>query len=369
VAPAAGSFHGRAILHGMETLRFGYFWPHSLEKLTTGAGGIPENLTKSWLAKIQVAPMMLAFVLRSLYAARGADIIYANWLGAGLVGAILKTLTGKPLVVSFRGDDGYLARDRFLWRILTKWVTKKADMVAPVSVELAKIMCDLGTPPDKCHVPLFGVDTDMFHPSATRAKESRGLRLIFVGALVPKKGLQVLLEALAHPAFSKVYLTVVGDGYYAPELKTICEQMGLKDRTEWTGLLPQSEVAQLMGASHALCLPSFTEGSPNVIKEAMATGIPVVASRVGGIPETVCEGETALLFQPGNVDELRKCLLHFVTNPDMIVKMGNAGRDLLMREQMSWDSTAAEFDKIFHRVVEKKQGQPSGRKSGGRSLL
>jgi len=90
-----------------------------------------------------------------------------------------------------------------------------------------------------------------------------------------------------------------------------------------------------------------------------------VASRVGGIPETVCEGETALLFQPGNVDELRKCLLHFVTNPDMIAKMGNAGRNLLMREEMSWDSTAAEFDMIFHRVLGKMPGPFSNYKRTG----
>lgn len=359
VAPAAGSFHGRAFLNGIEMLRFGYCWPRSLEKLTTGAGGIPENVTKSWLARIQVAPMMFAFVLRSLSAARGADIIYANWLGAGLVGAVLKMLMGKPLVVSFRGDDGYLARDRFLWRILTKWVIRRADMVAPVSAELARIVRDLGAPPEKCHLPVFGVDTDMFHPSADPAEHPLELRLIFVGALVPKKGLQVLLEALAHPSFSQVRLTVVGDGYYAHELKSICRQMGLEGRTDWTGLVPHSEVASLMRVSHVLCLPSFTEGSPNVIKEAMATGIPVVASRVGGIPETVREGETALLFQPGDVEELRKCLLHFVTNPDMIEKMGMAGRELLIREQMSWDSTAAEFDMIFHRVLGRKPGPHS----------
>jgi glycosyltransferase involved in cell wall biosynthesis len=302
--------------------------------------------------------MMLAFVLRSVSAARGVDIIYANWLGAGLVGALLKTITGKPLVVSFRGDDGYLARDRLLWRVLTKWVIRRADMVAPVSAELEKIMYDLGTPVEKCHLPRFGVDTEMFHPSADPVRKPDELRLIFVGALVPKKGLQVLLEALAHPEFSRVHLTVVGDGYYAPELKSICAQIGFRDRTEWTGMLPHDEVAQLMRASHVLCLPSFTEGSPNVIKEAMATGIPVVASRVGGIPETVREGETAFLFQPGDVEELRQRLLQFVNDPEMIERMGTAGRELLMREQLSWDSTAAEFDMIFRRVGGESRGSP-----------
>ncbi|MBI4966367.1 MAG: glycosyltransferase [Desulfomonile tiedjei] len=368
VAPTNGLVHGGTTLDGIESFRFGYFWPRSLERLTTGLGGIPENITKSWLAKVQVAPMMSAFVFSSLSKARGVDIIYANWLGAGLVGAILKTLTGKPLVVSFRGDDGYLARDRFLWRVLTKWVIRKADMVAPVSAELMKIMRDLGAPAEKCHLPLFGVDTDMFHPSTGAVSEPGKLSLIFVGALVPKKGLQILFEAMAHPALSKVRLTVVGDGYYAQELKTICEQMGLNERTEWTGLLPPNEVAQAMRTSHVLCLPSFTEGSPNVVKEAMATALPVVASRVGGIPELVREGETGLLFQPGDVEELRRSLLYFVTNPDMVEKMGRAGRELLLDSEMSWDSTAAEFDMIFRRILGSKADPPSNHVGSGKSV-
>jgi glycosyltransferase involved in cell wall biosynthesis len=313
--------------------------------------------------------MMFVFVLRSLFEAKGTDVVYANWLGAGLVGAVLKTLTGKPLVVSFRGDDGYLARDRFLWRTLTKWVTHRADMVAPVSSELAEIMRDLGTPPEKCYLPVFGVDTDMFHPPADPFDTRKELRLIFVGALAPKKGLQILLEALAHPDFSQVHLTVVGDGYYAPELKSICEQMGLKDRTQWTGMLSHGEVARLMRDSHLLCLPSFTEGSPNVIKEAMATGIPVVASRVGGIPETVREGETALLFQPGNVEELRRRLLYFVNNPGMVQKMGAAGRELLIKTEMSWETTAAEFDLMFHRVLGRKPDATSDHKHPEKNSL
>jgi glycosyltransferase involved in cell wall biosynthesis len=354
VAPANGPFRGRAFLGGIETVRFGYFWPRSMEKLTAGAGGIPENITNSWLARVQILPMMLAFILRSLSSVRGFDVVYANWLGAGLVGAVLKLLTGKPLLVSFRGDDGYLARDRRLWRILTKWVMKKADMVAPVSAELMKIIRDLGTPAEKCHLPLFGVDTDMFHPCTRTAEGPQSPRLLFVGALVPKKGVQVLLEALAHPALSKLHLVVVGDGYYSEELHSICERMGLKDRTEWTGILPPADVARVMRTSHILCLPSYTEGSPNVIKEAMASGLPVVASRVGGIPDLVREGETALLFEPGSVEELRRCLLYFVTNPGMMEKMGSAGRELLMNRELSWDSTAAEFDVMFQGIISKR---------------
>ncbi len=83
VAPSNGVFHGRRLLDDIETVRFAYFFPRSLERLCAGAGGIPENMTKSLLARLQVFPMMLAFLFRTLLEARGCDLIYANWLGAG----------------------------------------------------------------------------------------------------------------------------------------------------------------------------------------------------------------------------------------------------------------------------------------------
>src|SRR5208337_2210139 len=139
VAPSDGTFYGHRNIGGIETVRFGYFWPRSLERLTRGAGGIPENMNHSLLARLQLFPMMIGFFFVSVAQSRGADIVYANWLGAGIIGALVNLFTRKPLVVSFRGDDGYLARDRFIWRTLTKWVVGRASMVAPVSGELLAI--------------------------------------------------------------------------------------------------------------------------------------------------------------------------------------------------------------------------------------
>ncbi len=351
VAPSDGVFHGRRVVHGIETVRFGYFRPRSLERLTRGGGGIPENLSKSLLAKLQIVPMMLVFAAVALRHARDADVVYANWLGAGVVGALVNALTGKRLIVSFRGDDGYLARDRVIWRVFTKWVIRRSAAVTPVSTELKDIMHTLGTPECKLELPRFGVDTDMFRPAEISGKVKRTVRLLYVGALVPKKGLQTLFEALADPAFRDVNLLVVGAGYYASELKAMCNNVGLGERTRWTGSLPPADVAEIMRSSDILCLPSFTEGSPNVIKEAMASGLPVLATRVGGIPDLVNHGKTGLLFEPGNVRNLRQCLKELVQDPSLRASMGEAGLACLRKSGLNWDATAEDFDRIFRRVL------------------
>jgi glycosyltransferase involved in cell wall biosynthesis len=351
VAPSNGVFHGRRMLDGIETVRFGYCWPRSLERLTVGGGGIPENMAGSFLARLQVIPMMLAFVLAALREIRGRDVIYANWLGAGIVGAVANSLTGKPLVVTFRGDDGYLARDRFSWRMLTTWVTKRARTVAPVSGELLNIIKDLGVPAAKCYLPHFGVDTDMFHPRAAAKEKTEEVQVLFVGSLIDRKGLPDLLEALGDPAFHRVRLVVVGDGPNAARWKRRTEELGINERVEWKGTLPPIEVAVLMRAVDILCLPSYMEGRPNVVNEAMASGLPVIVTRIGGVPDMVLEGETALLFEPGNVEELRQSLRTLVGDPQLRSRMGQAGREFLVRSGVSWDATAEEFDELFSRAV------------------
>src|SRR5271157_1629571 len=354
VAPSNGSFYGRRLLDGIEMVRFGYFRPRSLEKLTRGAGGIPENMAATLLARFQLFPMMLAFLYIALREVRGSDVVYANWLGAGIIGALVNLFTRKPLIVTFRGDDGYLARDRLFWRVLTKWVARRSTIVAPVSGELMKIMLELGLPQEKCHLPQFGVDTATFHPAEGMRTPGEEVRLLFVGSLIPRKGLHDLLEALGDPRLKGVRLIVVGDGALAPKLMALCESLGLKDQTEWMGTVPPAEVARLMRSSDLLCLPSYMEGRPNVVNEAMASALPVIATRIGGIPDMVEEGKTAFLHDPGNAEELRGHIQTLVADAELRNKMGKAGHDFLIKSGVSWDSTAEEFDLLFSRLM--KQG-------------
>jgi glycosyltransferase involved in cell wall biosynthesis len=355
IAPSNGIVYGERVVNGIPTIRFPYFAPRSLERLTKGLGGIPENISQSWLARVQVLPMMSAFLWSTLSEIRNFDLIYANWLGAGIIGALAKFFSGRPLVVSFRGDDGYLARDRSLWRVVAKWVIRNSDALAPVSRQLNEIIIGLGTPSEKCFLPRFGVDVDMFHPKAGPDQSKGDIQIIYVGAILPKKGVRDLVEALAAKEFNNVRLKLVGDGFYRQELLTIAERMGLKDRVEWTGLQPQGEVAKAMRSADIFCLPSYTEGRPNVVNEAMASGLPVIATRIGGIPDMVEEDQTALLYEPGDVEALRDCLRMLATDSLLRESMGAKGRDVLMRSDLSWDTTAEDFEEIFDGVLKKSR--------------
>jgi len=351
ICPAVPGGHGRFPVNGIETIRFGYFFPRSLERLTGGEGGIPENLSESVLARIQLVPMMARFLIEALRALRKSDIVYANWLGAAVVGAAACSLHQAPLVVSLRGDDGYLARKKFLWRTLTKWVIRKSRILAPVSKELLEITIDLGAAPTKCFLPRFGVDTDLFYPAVAHNVSGERVRIVFVGSLIPKKGLQDLLKALSAPELSQTELIVVGDGMYREHLRELCQSLSLEDRTQWRGVVSPREVAAILRESDILCLPSYTEGSPNVIKEAMASGLPVVATRAGGIPDLVVNGKTGLLYDAGDVDGLKHCLMMLVRQTEIRIKYGEEARRIVNERGLSWDATAEDFDVIFRKCM------------------
>ncbi len=347
LSPSNGGFYGLKRFDDITMKRFPYFWPRRLESLCSGAGGIPENMNKSILARFQVVTMTLLFGLHAFVQSRHADLIYANWLGSGIVGAIAGFIRGVPLVTSFRGDDGYLARKESVWRVFSKFVIARSSALALVSRELAEICLELGASKDRVFVPRFGVDTNLFCPDTHKNSDPQKVKIVYVGSLIPKKGVQDLIEALSAKVFDNVVLEVVGEGFYSDDLKKMAETANISHRVIWRGLATPNEVARIMKSADMLCLPSHTEGSPNVVKEAMSCGLPVVATRVGGIPDLIEDNFTGYLYNVQDTNDLAGKIRILVENSSLRRSFGHNARKKIMDNEMSWDDTASEFQEIF----------------------
>lgn len=352
VVPSDGRFHGRRMQEGIESVHFGYIWERLLPTHTGIPGDRPGGICRSLLGWSNLLILMVAFAAKGARELCNAEVVYAHGLLPAVAAAVVSKLTATPLIVSFGGEDELRARDRKTWRRLFRWVTGRARAVVPMSEEFRTAVKAWGVPEAKCHPLSFGVDTDVFHPAQSVPGFADGIRLLFVGSLTRRKGLQDLLDALDDPGLSNVKLTVAGDGPYASVLKEMAGLLGLDARIDWRGAMPQAEVARTMRSSHILCLPSYMEGRPRVIGEAMASALPVIVGRTGGIPDMVREGETGLLFEPGDVQGLRECIKTLVDAPDLGIKMGNAGYDLFMRSEDHWDEAAEELDTLFQCIIE-----------------
>jgi glycosyltransferase involved in cell wall biosynthesis len=265
------------------------------------------------------------------------------------VGRIARS-RGLPHVVSVLGSDinvGLQMRRRRR-RVLTE--LGAARLVLARSRALRELLVGSGLAEARVAVAYNGVDRTLFrlrppHEACRRLGVSEGKsRILYVGELAQAKGVGVLLQAFARLSAARtpgLELVIVGEGYLHDELAALASQLRINDRMVFVGQQSPERVALWMNASDLLCLSSLREGVPNVVLEALASGCPVVASRVGGVPE-VHPGERAgLMVEPGNPSALSQALeeaLHRAWDRPIIAAC---------MQGWSWDANADQVEAAF----------------------
>lgn len=178
------------------------------------------------------------------------------------------------------------------------------------------------------HVVRCGVDPTIYEPSATRREPDRAVSILFVGRLLHSKGLSLLFESAVELISEgcDIALTIVGDGPARSELEQSARALGLWGRVRFLGAVGQDDIRNYYADADIFCLPSFAEGLPVVAMEAMAMELPVVLTRIMGVPELVEDGTEGLLVVPGRVDALTAALGKLVRSPALRRKLGAGAR-------------------------------------------
>jgi glycosyltransferase involved in cell wall biosynthesis len=228
-----------------------------------------------------------------------AHYVYPDGFAAILLGKILNI----PVVVSARGTDINVFPSFGLIRPLIRWTLQQAKGLIAVSSALKDRMVRLGTPADKIRVIPNGIDVERFGPmDRYEARRSLGIPvtgalIVSVGSLVPAKRHAVLIEAVAQLSTQipglKAY--IIGDGSLRSELEDLRRRTHMEDRVFLVGEKSNAELCRWFSAADASCLVSAREGWPNVVMESLACGTPVIATRVGGIPEIIVSSELGIL--------------------------------------------------------------------------
>lgn len=194
-----------------------------------------------------------------------------------------------------------------------------------------------------------GVDTAAFAPASEAESETE--TVLFVGRLIQSKGVQVLLEAFGVLAEERAdaRLAIVGDGPMRKQLETAAGTMTCRDRVFFYG--NRNDIVDFMKSATVFVLPSFVEGLPNALLEAMSCGLPVVASRVGGIPDAVSDGDNGILVSPGSGDEIEKALKSLFSSPVMRRRLGKAARETIKRG-FSIQSVADRYVQLYQELMD-----------------
>jgi len=303
-----------------------------------------------------------ATVSRAL--SHGVDLVHAHYAYPDAAAAnLLARRFGLPLVVTCHGSDlnvlaKYPARGRIIGRTL-----RQASAVAAVSGALVRAIEGLGVPPDRIHHIPNGVDLARF-PLGDKKEARKRLGLpehaaliVAAGRLEPVKGFDRLLRALV--LLDNVRLILVGDGGLAKPLKRLAQELGVKDRVRFTGMVPHDVLAPYFQAADALVMASESEGWPTVIHEALACGTPVAAPAVGGIPE-------ALDVSPGYRERIDSPLIGSPlglvlpsSEPEILARgirevLGRVFDQHDLRQAASlhgWDAVARRYVDLFERVL------------------
>ena len=239
------------------------------------------------------------------------------------VAMLASALSGIPFSFTLHGPDIFF--EPYHWRLDEK--IARASFVACIS-HFCRSQAMAFAPEaewSKLHIVHCGVE-----PQRYTAAPLGGAELLFVGRLAPVKGLPVLLRALAK--LPEARLTLVGDGPERPQIEALIGELKLEPRVRLLGYQSQDEVAKLLAKSGALVLPSFAEGLPVVLMEAMAAGLPVITTQIAGVPELVRNGETGWLVAPGDEAGLHAALEAYLADPESARAMGAAGRAQVVQE-------------------------------------
>lgn len=227
-----------------------------------------------------------------------------------------------PCVVTYHGSEVHnvLAHRLKGWK-LCRDSFQTADLNLPVSRQLERILRSCVQPRGKCETVLLGVDRQRFFPADEFPARQQ---VIFVGSIQPSKGCFDLLQAWARLLMQcpSARLVMIGEdrtnGLFFRQVRSL----NLSQSVSLTGPLPGTQVAEMMRESQIFCLPSHNEGTPVSVMEAVACGLPVVATRVGGIPDIVVHGTTGLLVDKGDVQGLVNALGSLLCDPSRCIGMG-----------------------------------------------
>lgn len=286
------------------------------------------------------------------------NILHAHTATAdGYVGLILKRKYDLPLICSLRGSDInlYPYRDK-LTMLLTKKVISEADQIVSVSHAIKTAAEVIAKPKRSIKVVYNGCDFKLFSYSEekrTLIRNKLGISrnakiIIFVGKITKNKGIFDLITAFKKLSskYTRLHLIIVGYGPEYDALEKLLSFNNFNKKVHLVGRQPQRIIHNYLSAADVFVLPSYDEGLPNALLEAMSCGLPVIATKVGGIPEAIEDRKSGILINSKDVESISKAIENILKDEESTKRMGINGKQIV-EQKFSWVQNTEKMINIY----------------------
>jgi len=305
-------------------------------------------------------------MLVSILGRRGADLmhIYFGHTGVHLLPFIRHW--NKPCLVSFHGADVAIKQEVENYVGKLRVLFDSVAVVLARSQSLADRLIKFGCAPEKIRINRTGIPLHEFSVVPREFPTDGRWQIMQACRLIEKKGVGSAIRAFAIFAreFPKAEFIVAGKGPLQPELQGLAQKLGVAGKVHFCGFLSQPDLRDLYGRTHIFIHPSETppdenqEGVPNSILEAMATGLPIIATRHGGIPEAVTENLNGFLSDERDIRSLGRSMVALANSPELYARFSAAAR-LAVAENFDQDMTIRELERIYEEVCNTGLAQES----------
>ncbi len=347
------------VVDGVRVQRYRYA-PDAGETLAY-RGTMSDQVMRSWSGRLRLAGFLRAARRAATRAIAdfAPDVIHVHWWFPGGLSVWPRLMLRIPYVITSHGTDLFLVDRVPAARLLAGPIFRNAAQTTVISSPLVARAARLGVERARITVIPMPVDaavaTELELPFTPRASQNT---LLFVGRLVERKGAAYAIRAVAEFSESgrRVRLVIVGDGPERASLTALAESLAVRDRVEFAGALSPADVRERYRAGGVFVMPAVTdwkgeqEGFGMVLVEAMAYGLPVVATRSGGIPDIVRDGENGLLVPERDVGALMRGIASLLDDAGLATRLAEAARDDV-RHRFAPSRIASAFDTVYRRAA------------------
>ncbi len=346
-------------VNNIKIVRFPYFFPFSYQKMKR-AGGIPNLIEKHSFTLLQFPLFILFefFYTFKLCKKTNFDIVHTHWLfPQGFIGFVIRRVFNIKHVCSLHGSDIYLVNRHLLLRLAARVFYSSSDYIVPNSSDTYNLFNTIMKKKGQnTEIIPMGVDTKKFHPNnlgINIKKNEDHFQILCISSLIKRKGIEYLIIAMMKitQKYPKLKLVIIGEGSEKNKLIELIKEFNLKDNIELLQNLDEATLLKYYISSDIFILPSihyqgFSEGLGVVLIEAMACGIPVIGTKIGGITDIIEDNANGFLISEKSPDDIANRVLLILSNPELKEKFSINGRKTV-NTKFSWQIIANQYYLLY----------------------